>query len=97
MLLWITHSIYPIFSLIIQKYFIEIFLTVTSAILIKYHSPPSDLTSRRITENVLTHSLPGRDAVIESLLIKKGVYLEKKQLARFSTHKINFQLTKFTF
>ena len=25
MLLWITHSIYAIFSLIIQKYFIEIF------------------------------------------------------------------------
>ena len=39
MLLWITHSIYAIFSLIMQKYFIELFFTVTSQTLIKYHPP----------------------------------------------------------
>ena len=40
MLLWITHSIYAIFSLIIQKYFIEISFSVTSRTLIKHHPPP---------------------------------------------------------
>ena len=40
MLLWITHSTYAIFSLIIQKYFTEFIFTVTSRTLIKYHPPP---------------------------------------------------------
>ena len=44
MLLWITHSTYALFSLIIQKYSIKFFFTVTSQTLIKYHPPPSPLT-----------------------------------------------------
>ena len=39
MLLWITHSIYAMFSLIIQQYFIEIFFNVMSRTLTKYHPP----------------------------------------------------------
>ena len=65
MLLQITHSIYAIFSLIIQKNFIEIFFTVTSRTLIKYHPSPN-LPSRRITKNVQTHLPPERDVIIES-------------------------------
>ena len=65
MLLWITHSTYAIFSLIIQKYLIDIFFTVTSRTLIKYYPPPN-LPSRRITKNLWTHVPPGRDVIIES-------------------------------
>ena len=62
MLHWIMHSLYAIFSLIIQKYFIEFFY-VTSRTLIKY--TPS-LPSRKITKNVLTHLPQGRDVITES-------------------------------
>ena len=65
MLLQITHSICAIFSLIIQKNFIEIFFMVTSRTLIKYH-PPLNLPSRRIKKNVQTHLPPDRDVIIES-------------------------------
>ena len=79
MLLWIMHSIYAIFSIIIQKYFIENFFTVTSRTLIKYHPPPSphtpNLPSRKIKKNLQTHLSPGRDVIIESLLIIKNSYL----------------------
>ena len=65
MLLWITHSIYAIFSLIMQKYLIKLFFTVTSRTLIKYHPPPN-LVSRRITK-----LQPGRDVIIELPHIRK--------------------------
>ena len=67
MLLLITYSIYAIFSLIIQKYFTDIFFTVTSRTLIKYHALPYFA----ITENheiCVDHLSPGRDVIIESLL-----------------------------
>ena len=67
MLLLIIHSIYLIFSLIIQKYFIDIFFTVTSRTLIKYHPLPYFA----ITENheiCVDYLPPGRDVIIEPLL-----------------------------
>ena len=53
MLIWITHSIYAIFSLIMQKYFIEFFFTVTSQTLIKYanHEKCVDPPTLRVRRN----------------------------------------------
>ena len=62
MLLWITYSIYAIFSLIIQNYFTNFFLSVTSRNLIKYPQP-ANLPLQRITKNVQTRLI-----IVTSLL-----------------------------
>ena len=69
MLLWITHSIYAMSSLIIQKYFIEIYFyrDVTD---FNQNHPPPNLPSRRITKNMCTYLPPGRDVIIESPLAR---------------------------
>ena len=67
MLLWIMHSIHAIFSLIIPKYFIEIFsfFTVTSRTLIKYHHPPPSFTITENHEKCVEPPTPRGDVIIE--------------------------------